>query len=88
MQKPQEFEKMIDLTYGVVLLSCLLVATSGYYMFGDDVEDQITISLEKESDNAGILMQGLTWLMICKFLRILFSAIMLSLSTRGQKDTL
>mmetsp|Transcript_94 Transcript_94/g.218 ORF Transcript_94/g.218 Transcript_94/m.218 type:complete len:228 (+) Transcript_94:1-684(+) len=64
MQRPQEFEKMIDLTYGVVLLSCILVAVSGYYMFGDDVEDQITISLEEDSNNAGFLMSGLTWLMI------------------------
>eukprot|EP00571_Detonula_confervacea_P000421 CAMPEP_0172314204 /NCGR_PEP_ID=MMETSP1058-20130122/21932_1 /TAXON_ID=83371 /ORGANISM="Detonula confervacea, Strain CCMP 353" /LENGTH=630 /DNA_ID=CAMNT_0013028007 /DNA_START=107 /DNA_END=1999 /DNA_ORIENTATION=+ len=63
MQRPQDFERMIDLTYGVVLLSCLLVAISGYYIFGDDVEDQITISLEKESDGGG-LMSGLTWLMI------------------------
>jgi len=64
MRRPQEFERMIDLTYGVVLLSCLLVAVSGYYMFGDDVEDQITLSLEKESENAGGLMSALTWLMI------------------------
>jgi vesicular inhibitory amino acid transporter len=55
---------MIDLTFGVVLLSCLLVAISGYYMFGDDVDDQITISLEKNSENADVLMSGLTWLMI------------------------
>ncbi|KAL9181837.1 hypothetical protein ACHAXT_012180 [Thalassiosira profunda] len=64
MQRPQDFERMIDLTYGVVLVSCLLVASSGYFMFGDDVEDQITLSLEKESENAGALMSGLTWLMI------------------------
>mmetsp|Transcript_27569 Transcript_27569/g.57563 ORF Transcript_27569/g.57563 Transcript_27569/m.57563 type:complete len:644 (+) Transcript_27569:58-1989(+) len=64
MKKPQEYERMIDLTYGVVLLSCLLVAGSGYYMFGDDVEDQITLSLEEESEGAGILMTALTWLMI------------------------
>jgi len=62
MKKPQEFERMIDYTYGVVLVSCILVASSGYYMFGNDVEDQITLSLEKESD--GILVAGLTWLMI------------------------
>ena len=55
---------MIDLTFLVVLLSCILVAVSGYYMFGDDVEDQITISLEEDSNNAGFLMSGLTWLMI------------------------
>ena len=64
MQRPQDFEKMIDFTYGMVLLSCLLVASSGYYMFGDDVEDQITLSLENQSENAGPLMTGLTWLMI------------------------
>lgn len=63
MQKPQEFERMIDLTYGIVLVSCILVASSGYYMFGDNVEDQITISLEQESEG-GILISGLTWLMI------------------------
>jgi len=62
MKKPQEFERMIDLTYGVVLLSCILVASSGYYMFGNDVEDQITLSLENQSE--GILISGLTWLMI------------------------
>ena len=55
---------MIDLTYGVVLLSCLLVAISGYYMFGDDVDDQITISLEKTSENGDVLMSIITWLMI------------------------
>ena len=54
---------MIDLTYGIVLVSCILVASSGYYMFGDNVEDQITISLEQESEG-GILISGLTWLMI------------------------
>lgn len=64
MKRPQEFERMIDATYGVVLLSCILVAVSGYYMFGDDVEDQITISLEQQSENSGLLMSGLTWLMI------------------------
>ena len=64
MQKPQDFEKMIDFTYSVVLVSCILVASSGYYMFGDEVEDQITISMENESENATVLMTGLTWLMI------------------------
>jgi vesicular inhibitory amino acid transporter len=64
MQRPQEFERMIDFTYGIVLLSCLLVAVSGYYMFGDSVDDQVTISLEKNSENADFLMSGLTWLMI------------------------
>ena len=64
MKRPQQFERMIDLTYSVVLVCCLLVAISGYYMFGNDVEDQITISLEKYSANASTLMAMLTWLMI------------------------
>ena len=63
MKKPQEFERMIDLTYGAVLVSCVLVGASGYYMFGDDVEDQVTLSLEQESEG-GVLITGLTWLMI------------------------
>jgi len=33
-------------------------------MFGDDVQDQITLSLEEDSDNAGGFMTALTWLMI------------------------
>jgi len=64
MQRPQEFERMIDLTYAVVLVCCILVAVSGYYMFGDDVEDQITLSLEEHSTGASPLMTCLTWLMI------------------------
>ena len=65
MKRPQDFEKMIDVTYTVVLVSCLLVAVSGYYMFGDDVEDQITVSLGQQSaSNGSIFMTGLTWLMI------------------------
>lgn len=64
MKRPQDFEKMIDLTYSVVLVSCLLVAISGYYMFGDDVEDQITVSLGQRSTDSSFFMIGLTWLMI------------------------
>jgi vesicular inhibitory amino acid transporter len=65
MRRPQDFEKMIDVTYSIVLVSCLLVAVSGYYMFGDDVEDQITVSLGQQSAaNGSIFMKGLTWLMI------------------------
>jgi vesicular inhibitory amino acid transporter len=64
MQRPHEFERMIDLTYGVVLSACLLVAISGYYMFGNDVEDQITLSLEKRAGDGNLAMDCLTWLMI------------------------
>jgi vesicular inhibitory amino acid transporter len=64
MQRPHEFERMIDLTYGLVLLSCLFVAISGYYMFGSDVDDQITLSLEKRAGDGNLFMDCLTWLMI------------------------
>lgn len=64
MQRPHEFERMIDVTYGVVLSACLFVAISGYYMFGDDVDDQITLSLEKRAGDGNLAMDCLTWLMI------------------------
>jgi len=64
MARPQDFERMINVTYGMVLACCLLVGISGYYMFGNDVEDQITLSLENQSENGNTLMTMLTWLMI------------------------
>ncbi|KAL7468544.1 hypothetical protein ACHAXS_008763 [Conticribra weissflogii] len=64
MARPQDFERMIDVTYGMVLACCLLVGISGYYMFGNDVEDQITLSLENQSEHGNTLMTMLTWLMI------------------------
>ncbi|CAB9518380.1 acid transporter AVT1F [Seminavis robusta] len=63
MQKPQEFERMIDLTFMIVLCACLAVGASGYYMFGDAVLDQVTLSLEQNS-SAVLVMKILTWLII------------------------
>lgn len=63
MERPQDFERMIDATYLVVMGACLIVAVSGYYMFGSSVEDQVTISLE-ENSSAVMAMKGLTCLMI------------------------
>ena len=70
MKDPQEFESMITITFSVVMLSCLTVAVSGYYMFGSTVDDQITLSLQKaveatSSTNTGSLIDILPWLMIC-----------------------
>ena len=43
----------------------IVYIVSGYYMFGNDVEDQITVSLGQQSAaNGSIFMTGLTWLMI------------------------
>ena len=63
MERPQDFERMIDTTFLIVVGACCLVATSGYYMFGSAVEDQVTISLE-QSSSAEFAMKCLTWLMI------------------------
>uniref|UniRef100_A0A7S2EFA4 Amino acid transporter transmembrane domain-containing protein n=1 Tax=Trieres chinensis TaxID=1514140 RepID=A0A7S2EFA4_TRICV len=65
MARPQDFERMIDTTFLVVLSCCLLVAISGYAMFGSFVEDQITISLMNTAgSSAELAMTMLTWLMI------------------------
>lgn len=43
----------------------IVYIVSGYYMFGNEVEDQITVSLGQQSAASGsIFMTGLTWLMI------------------------
>lgn len=64
MERPQDFERMVDCTFLIVIGCCLLVAVSGYYMFGSMVKDQVTISLHEESGGAALAMQMLTWLMI------------------------
>jgi vesicular inhibitory amino acid transporter len=47
MQKPQEYEEMLDKTYGVVMLNCLLLGCAGYYLFGDKVSSEVTLDLPK-----------------------------------------
>lgn len=64
MAKPQDFERMIGFTFFCVTICCLIVAASGYYMFGSMVDDQITLSLQKSSGDDNIIMKILTWLMI------------------------
>jgi solute carrier family 32 (vesicular inhibitory amino acid transporter) len=63
MERPEDFEKMVTYTFGLVMVCCLAVATSGYYMFGSTVQDQVTLSLQRSS-GAVLAMQALTWLMI------------------------
>ena len=63
MQRPQDFEKVVNLTFIVVVISCLAVGLSGYWMFGSLVKDQVTISLEQNS-SAALAMTILTYLMI------------------------
>lgn len=64
MERPEDFEKMVTYTFGLVLCCCLAVATSGYYMFGSTVQDQVTLSLQRSATHAVLAMQALTWLMI------------------------
>ena len=64
MKKPQEYEYMVTFTFSIVVACCCLVATSGYYMFGSFVEDQITISLATAGTAPKLAMDMLTWLMI------------------------
>lgn len=63
MEKPHEFERVVEVTFIVVVAACLAIGLSGYTMFGDFVLDQITLSL-KQNSSAEFAMEILTWLMI------------------------
>ncbi len=63
MKNPQEFEKVVDWSFLVVMGCCLAVGLSGYAMFGNLVFDQVTISLEQNS-SAALAMTILTYLMV------------------------
>ena len=63
MDKPHDFERVVDITFMVVVAACLAIGLSGYNMFGDFVLDQITLSLNQHS-SAPLAMDILTWLMI------------------------
>ena len=45
MERPEEYEDMLDASYGIVALNCLALGVAGYCLFGDDVADQVTLSL-------------------------------------------
>lgn len=63
MKNPQEFERMVSVSFFVVMVACLAVGLSGYAMFGSLVHDQVTISLEQNS-SAALAMTILTYLMV------------------------
>uniref|UniRef100_A0A7S4AQA0 Amino acid transporter transmembrane domain-containing protein n=1 Tax=Pseudo-nitzschia australis TaxID=44445 RepID=A0A7S4AQA0_9STRA len=63
MEKPHEFEQVVNVTFMVVVAACMAIGLSGYTMFGDFVLDQITLSLNQNS-SAVLAMEVLTWLMI------------------------
>jgi len=65
MKNTQEFEKVVNITFAGVTFCCLIVALSGYHMFGATVDDQVTLSLQKsEPGGSSKAMMLLTWLMI------------------------
>ena len=64
MDRPQDFEKMIHCTFFIVMSCCSIVAIAGFYMFGNTVQDQITISLE-ESSSAILAMECLSESLSC-----------------------
>ena len=63
MEHPHQFERVVDVSFMIVVAACMAIGLSGYTMFGDFVLDQITLSLTQNS-SAVLLMKILTWLMI------------------------
>ena len=63
MKKPQEFETMVTYSFLIVMIACIGVGVSGYYVFGSTVLDQITLSLQRSS-KASTAMTMLTGLMV------------------------
>jgi solute carrier family 32 (vesicular inhibitory amino acid transporter) len=63
MERPQDFERMVTMTFAVVLVCSVAVAASGYIMFGSFVQDQVTLSM-KENVHADVAMNALVALMI------------------------
>lgn len=45
MEQPEEYEPMLDKTYAIVGVTCLLIGTAGYMLYGDAVKDEVTINL-------------------------------------------
>ena len=64
MAQPRDFERMMTVSFAIVLTCCIMVAVSGYYMFGTTVSDQITLSLGEAPIDSDFVMTVLTWLMV------------------------
>ncbi|ABO96585.1 AAAP family transporter: amino acid [Ostreococcus lucimarinus CCE9901] len=45
MEKPEEYEEMLDNSYAIVALNCLALGVAGYCLYGDNVADQVTLNL-------------------------------------------
>ena len=45
MEKPEEYEEMLDNSYAIVALNCLALGVAGYCLYGNNVADQVTLNL-------------------------------------------
>lgn len=59
MKTPQDFERVIDVSFGIIFCVYLTFGLSGYYLFGSLVADQVTMTLSIYGSPVG-LMKTLT----------------------------
>ena len=45
MEKPEEYEGMLDKTYAIVGVTCAVIGAAGYALWGDAVKDEVTLNL-------------------------------------------
>jgi len=45
MEEPERYDDMLNVTYGVVGTVCVLMGAAGYVLFGDAVNEEITLNL-------------------------------------------
>ncbi|KAJ3086870.1 hypothetical protein HK102_012309 [Quaeritorhiza haematococci] len=62
MREPQHYPKMVDLTYVVVAAIYIVIAASGYIMFGDATMQEITQNLPQVPSYNKMLTQVTVWL--------------------------
>eukprot|EP00593_Proboscia_inermis_P003476 CAMPEP_0171310854 /NCGR_PEP_ID=MMETSP0816-20121228/21044_1 /TAXON_ID=420281 /ORGANISM="Proboscia inermis, Strain CCAP1064/1" /LENGTH=611 /DNA_ID=CAMNT_0011795219 /DNA_START=66 /DNA_END=1901 /DNA_ORIENTATION=+ len=64
MAQPERFDSMMLRSFLIVMVCNLMVGFGGYYMFGNTVLDQITLSLESAPIHAGGATSVLSWFVI------------------------
>jgi vesicular inhibitory amino acid transporter len=45
MEKPEDYEPMLDKTYAIVGVTCAVIGAAGYALYGDAVKDEVTLNL-------------------------------------------
>lgn len=64
MKKPQQYNRLINVTYTFCTLWFLVIACTGYLMFGDFTLEELTLNLSQEPTYSPILNQILLIIMI------------------------